>query len=109
MAPAVADVTRPVHGVADCLDGREEPLVAEQLLPLEDLVRRHREPQPPRARRLRGPAARTHSICWLAISMMWPVPITVDAISSAAGDEAKAKPAQAIVKMPAPSQVVCAS
>ena len=28
--------------------------------------------------RLRGPAARTHSICWLAISMMWPMPMTAE-------------------------------
>ena len=35
--------------------------------------------------RLFGPAARTQSICWLAISMMWPKPITAENASSPVG------------------------
>jgi len=59
--------------------------------------------------RLRGPAARTQSICWLAISMMWPVPMTVENTRSPAGDDQSENPAQAIEKMAAPSQVVWVS
>ena len=59
--------------------------------------------------RLRGPAARTQIICWLAISMMWPMPITVENSSSPAGDDHIAKPDAASRKITEPVQAVRAS
>ena len=59
--------------------------------------------------RLRGPAARTHSNCWLAISMIWPMPMTAETSSSPGEAGHSAKPAMANVKMAAPVQVVTAS
>ena len=58
---------------------------------------------------LRGPEARTHRICWLAISMMWPMPITIEPTSRPAGDDHSAKLAQASAKIAAPTQLVSAS
>src|SRR5882757_1558662 len=43
--------------------------------------------------RLLGPAARTQSICWLAISMMWPRPITAENTRRPVGVAQTAKPA----------------
>ncbi len=58
---------------------------------------------------LRGPAARTHRICWLAISMIWPLPITAEQISRPSADDQSAKPAQAVANSAEPIQVVWAS
>ena len=54
-------------------------------------------------------AARTHSICWLAISMMWPMPMMVVTTTSPTALGHSTKPAEATAMIAEPIQIVSAS